>query len=151
MPTLLFILIPLVLVTSISGQDSQRYICSATGYYRYEDSQCRKYYMCYKIPYANTEIWYKTFYTCPSSLIFNPTSSMCESTAFCIDSICLGRTYGETMADPNALNKDMPVTYVQCIGTVKLYPEIRTCPVLPVATYFKCQSYYSSVRNQCVC
>nr|CAI5824657.1 unnamed protein product [Callosobruchus analis] len=98
-------LIQLLAVTIISGQNSQRYNCNTAGYYQYEDSECRKYYMCYQMPYANTEIWYKTFYTCPYSFVFNPTSSSCEQTASCIDNICLGKLSGETMADPNALNR----------------------------------------------
>ncbi|KAJ3631696.1 hypothetical protein MTP99_012810 [Tenebrio molitor] len=117
------ILMILLCVLCVRAQD---YNCTTTGRFRYQDPTCRNYYLC--MPYNGAFV--KSNYSCPSTMIFNPTTQTCSSTAdaVCIDNICdnlpLVPLFPK-IPDPNGPDCR---TYIQCMGVLNRYPVIGTCP-----------------------
>ncbi|XP_063917045.1 uncharacterized protein LOC135132775 [Zophobas morio] len=111
----------LLMVASAWGQS---YNCTSAGRFRYKDSACRSYYLC--VLYNGGYV--KSDYTCPSTMIFDPTSQTCSTTAVCIDNICdsvpLVPLFPK-LPDPNGPDCH---TYIQCMGIIDRYPVVGTCP-----------------------
>nr|XP_008192391.2 PREDICTED: uncharacterized protein LOC103312677 [Tribolium castaneum] len=103
---------------------AQDYNCTTAGRFRYRDPTCRSYYLC--VLYNGAYV--KSDYTCPSTMVFDPTSQACSGTAVCIDNICSTQPLiplFPKLPDPNGPDCR---TYIQCMGLVDKYPVIGTCP-----------------------
>ncbi|RZC42166.1 uncharacterized protein BDFB_007789 [Asbolus verrucosus] len=114
----------ILLLLGLYQATGQNYSCVTTGRFRYKDPTCRSYYMC--VQYSGSYV--KSDYTCPSNMIFNPTTQVCSSSGVCIDNICdtlpLVPLFPK-IPDPNGPDCR---TYVQCMGIINRYPVIGVCP-----------------------
>ncbi|VVC91675.1 probable endochitinase [Leptidea sinapis] len=119
-----------ILIACLAWQSQAAVNCTSSGRFAdTDDTTCQAYVLCV---YSSTTSSYLSYnYTCPSTSLFNPTTSLCTTNYTCTTtnttttntSVCTADGY---IADPSSTDCS---TYIECVEVNSTFIETTlTCP-----------------------